>query len=378
MFLTAAFDTVDHTIMLERLRRTFGITGSAHRWLQSYLSGRTQSVRRGDVRSLLTSIKCGVPQGSVLGPILFLLCTADLPTIIEQHQLTPHLYADDTQIYGVCRPADADSLTARMARCVDDVNNWMRANRLQLNAGKTELLWCSSARGIHKLPTASMSLGGHTISPSSVVRDLGIHLDADLSMRRHIDLVVANCFAVLRQLRSIRQYVSPDIVQTLVTSLLLTRLDYGNAVLYGLPAVHLHRLQSVQNAAARLIFGLRRTEHITDALLQLHWLRVPERICFKLAVLTYRVLHGSAPSYLSVFTPVSSLPGRRCLRSASSDSLIVPRTRLSTVGDRAFPVAGATIWNSLPANVTSSPSLGIFRSRLKLHLFTVSYPSVVV
>jgi hypothetical protein len=223
--LTAAFDTVDHTVMLERLRRTFGITGGAHRWLQSYLSGRTQSVRRGDVRSLLTSIKCGVPQGSVLGPILFLLYTADLPTIIEQHQLTPHLYADDTQIYSVCRPADADNSTARMARCVDDVNNWMRANRLQLNAGKTELLWCSSARGIHKLPTAPMSLGGHTISPSPVVRDLGIHLDADLSMRRHIDLVVANCFAVLRQLRSIRQYVSPDIVQTLVTTLLLTRLD---------------------------------------------------------------------------------------------------------------------------------------------------------
>jgi hypothetical protein len=79
-----------------------------------------------------------------------------------------------------------------------------------------------------------------------------------------------------------------------------------------------------------------------------------------------------------VFTPISSLSGRRCLRSASSDSLIVPRTQLSTVGDRAFPVAGATIWNSLPANVTSSPSLGIFRSRLKLHLFTASYPSVAV
>jgi hypothetical protein len=203
-------------------------------------------------------------------------------------------------------------------------------------------------------------------------------MDADLSMSRHIDLFVANCFALLRQLLSIRQYVSPDIVQTLVTSLLLTRLDYGNAVMYGLPAVHLHRLQSVQNATVGLIFGLRRIEHITDALLQLHWLRVPERICFELAVLTYRALHGSAPSYLFVFTPVFSLAGRRCLCSASSDSLIVPRNRLSTVGDRAFPVAGATICNSLPANVTSSPSLGILRSRLRLHLFTVSYPSVVV
>ena len=127
-------------------------------------------------------------------------------------------------------------------------------------------------------------------------------------MRHHID-VVARCFAVLRQLRAIRQYVSPAVLQTLVTTLLLTRSDCGNAVLYGLPAVQLRRLQSVQNAAARLIFGLRRTAHITDALICLHWLRVPERILFKLAVLTYRALHGSAPQYLCTFLPVSGLPG---------------------------------------------------------------------
>ena len=263
-----------------------------------------------------------------------------------------------------------DRLTLRLASCVEDIGRWTNANRLQLNVGKTELLWCSTSRGTSRLTSGSVSLGGHPVVISTSVRDLGIQLDSDLSLRHHIDVVVARCFAVLRQLRAIRQYVSPAVLQTLVTTLLLTRLDYGNAVLYGLPAVQLRRLQSVQNAAARLIFGLRRTAHITDALICLHWLRVPERILFKLAVLTYRALHGSAPQYLCTFLPVSGLPGRRGLRSADSAQLVIPRTRLSTIG--------AHIWNSLPADITSSPSLDIFRARLKTHLFSISFPGVIV
>jgi len=374
--LSAAFDTVDHEILLERMCQTFGIVDQAHSWFGSYLSGRTQSVRRGDVTSSSAAIDCGVPQGSVLGPILFLLYTADLQRIIQRHQLTPHLYADDTQIYGSCRPTDADQLTARVASCVDDVSRWMSANRLQLNVAKTELLWCSNSRGVNRLPVSPMSLGGHIVDASSSVRDLGIYLDADLSMRRHIDVVVSRCYSVLRQLRSIRQYVSLPVFQTLVTTLLLSRLDYGNAVLYGLPAVQLRRLQSVQNAAARLIFGLKRSDHLTDALICLHWLRVPERIQFKLAVLTFRALHGSAPPYLQLFSPLSSSSERRGLRSADSRRLAVPRTQLSTIGDRAFPVAGAKIWNCLPDYVISSPSLSIFRARLKTHLFGFSYPDI--
>jgi len=115
------------------------------------------------------------------------------------------------------------------------------------------------------------------------------------------------------------------------------------------------RLQSVQNDAARLIFRIRRSEHITPALISLHWLRVPERIYFKLAVMTYRFIHGTSPSYLqSCFTRVSDITSRRRLRSSTSDRLDVPPIRLSTVGRRAFPVSGATVWNDLPLHVASA------------------------
>ena len=143
----------------------------------------------------------------------------------------------------------------------------------------------------------------------------------------------------------------------------MTRMDYGNAVLVGLPANQLRRLQSVQNAAALFIFSLQRHDHVTDALISLHWLRVPERIRFKVAVLVYRALHGTAPTYLTNFLSVAN-SGRRGLRSADTERLVIPRTRLSTIGDRAFPIAGAVIWNGRPTYVTSLPSLAVFRSRL--------------
>lgn len=375
--LSAAFDTVDHGILLERLQRSFGIDGDVHHWLASYLTGRSQCVRRGSIVSSSTTLECGVPQGSVLGPLLFILYTADLPDVIEQHGLTPHLYADDSQICGFCRPGDAAALSDRLTRCVDAVAIWMRNNRLQLNVGKTDFLWCTTTRQVHQLPTWPLSLDGHDVTPSSSVRDLGVIIDSDLRLRRHIDIVVARCFAALRQLRSIRRYVTVPVMRSLVTSLVLTRLDYCNSILVGQPATQLRRLQSVQNAAARTIFNLRRSDHVSDALYCLHWLRIPERIRFKMAVLTYRALHGQSPTYLSRFVSLSAQPRRPGLRSASSQQLSIPRTRLTTIGDRAFPVAGAAVWNDLPLTVTSSLSLPAFRSRLKTFLFSSSHPGFV-
>ena len=145
-------------------------------------------------------------------------------------------------------------------------------------------------------------------------------------------------------------------------------------MLVGLPAYLLDRLQSVLNAATRLIFRKKLYDHITEATASLHWLRARERIIFKVAVMTFKVLHRLAPPYLGPFVRVADLPGRRGLRSADSDELIIPSHRLATVGSRAFPVAGAKIWNGLPICVTSTDSLLTFRRYLKHYLFTLSYP----
>ena len=187
---------------------------------------------------------------------------------------------------------------------------------------------------------------------------------------------MSRCFTVLRQLRQIRRYVSMDMFEALVVTLVVTRLDYGNAVLTGL-SVYLSRLlQSVLNAATRLIFGLRRSNHVSDALVSLHWLCIPQRIQFTVAVLTYKVHHGCVPSYLGPFVRVADLPSRRALHFTNTSRLIQPQSNWSTIGDKAFLVAGPQVWNSLPLEVTSAPSLDTFRRRLKTHLFTVSYSNV--
>jgi len=193
-------------------------------------------------------------------------------------------------------------------------------------------------------------------------------------MRTQVQRIASRGFAALRRLRSIRRYVPTYMFRSLVSAFVLNRLDYCNSLLVDLPANLLQRLQWVQNSAARLIYGLRRSEHIADALLSLHWLRVRERVEYKVAVLTYKALNVLAPPYLSSpFTHVADVPSRLRLRSASTNQLLVPSYRRSTTVRRAFPIAGARVWNDLPSDVTSAPSLAVFGRRLKTELFRRCY-----
>jgi hypothetical protein len=162
------------------------------------------------------------------------------------------------------------------------------------------------------------------VAPVRSVRNLGVFINSDLVMRTNVVQVVSRCFAMRRQLLQVRRYLLVTTIQTLVVALLLRRLYYANSPLDGSPTYLVRHLRSVLNASARLIYGLGQHAHITDALISLHWLRVPERVKFKLAVLTHRVLHGAGPVYLGPLCRESDLPGRRSLRSAFTNQLVTP------------------------------------------------------
>ena len=151
---------------------------------------------------------CGVPQGSVLGPILILL--------IQGHGFYPHLYANNTQIYSFCEPSASLELQYTIASCGDDVASWMRSNRLQLNTAKSEILWSATGRRSHQLPQLPFRVSTDLVMPAAVIRDLGIYMDSYVSMRSHITKTISACFAVLRQLRSICRSIPRSIFQSLV------------------------------------------------------------------------------------------------------------------------------------------------------------------
>jgi len=371
--MSAAFDTVDHEILLERLSRSYGANSHALQWLQSYLTGRTQSVRLAGDTSAPRRVTCGVPQGSVLGPLLFVLYTADIGRVIEAHGLLHHCYADDTQLYFQCRRADSGLLKNRVIRCIAELTDWMAQNRVKLNPSKSEFLWCTSARCKQQLSDESFVLVDGATKPSSQVRNLGIIFDNTMSMSAYVNQLVSSCFYQLRRIRAIRCNVSTSSAVKLVNSFVVSRVDCYNSLLLGLPEYQLKRIQSVMNAAACLIYGKTRRDHVSPLLHKLHWLRVPERLTYKACLLVYKALRCQAPSYIADYCVSStSVQTRYHLRSSADQSLDVPRTRLK-FGERSFRHAGPTAWNSLPMHVKSATSVDVFKSRLKTHLFKLSH-----
>jgi len=180
------------------------------------------------------------------------------------------------QGYRSGRSGDVHATASRIELCVSDVSDWCAAKRLQLNADKTEVLWFGSPSRLRRLSSISsaITIDQNIIKPSSVVRDLGVLCDAELSMRQHVSRVSQTCFFHLRRIRSVRRQLGRDVTAKLVTALVLSRLDHFNAVLAGLPATTLAPLQRILHAAARTVLNLKLGDHVTPALWELHWLPI--------------------------------------------------------------------------------------------------------
>jgi len=193
--------------------------------------------------SSIIYIACSVPQGSVLGPLLFIVYTADLADIAEKHGVSLHAFADDTHVYLHCRRTNTTSAAVQLERCIADVGHWMSANRLKLNTDKTELLWVGSVTvSLSKqgccLPV--LQLGPDSIADCDHVCLLGVTPSSDLSLDRHISTVSASGFYWLRQLQ---RSLDIESAATLVHAFVSSRADYCNAVLAGSPKVPMDRLQ---------------------------------------------------------------------------------------------------------------------------------------
>ena len=239
--LSAAFDTIDHGILLRRLTDWFGIEGVALDWVVSYLTNRSQSININGTLSIPFTLLFGVPQGSVLGPLLFILYTTPLSSIIKNSEDIEHnLYADDTQIYKSFNTSTFNSSISDLQNCLGSVQQWMYSNKLKLNPGKTEFLLIGNKCHRNKfLPNFPIDILGNEISPKSSARNLGVSFDADFNFKHHINNVFKSCNYHIRDLRRVRKHLNLQTSTALANALVSSRLDYCNSLLYSVPAIYL-------------------------------------------------------------------------------------------------------------------------------------------
>ncbi len=354
---------VNLQILLSTLLRK-GISGTAHQWFDSYLFDRFFKVSWIGEVSKSQHIATGVPQGSVLGPLLFSVYMASLGSVIQKHGFSYHCYADDTQLYLSFHPDDL-MIAARISACLADISCWMKDHHLQLNLAKTELLVVSANQSFHH--NLSIQLGSSNITPPKTARNLGIVIDDKLNFSDHITKTAWSCRFALYNIKKVRPFLSEHATQLLVQALVVSRLDYCNALLAGLPASSIKPLQLIQNTAARLIFNEPKRTHVTPLFINLHWLPIAARIKIKALMFAYRTTYGSAPLYLNsvlqIYMPY------RSLRSASEQSITVPSQRGTKSLSLTFSLTVPIWWNDLPNPIRAAESLPIFKKRLKTHLF---------
>jgi hypothetical protein len=341
--VSGAFDSVEHTILINRLQQA-GFAGVALEWLSSYLSERTQMIKCRETTSRPMLLKSGVPQGSILGPCLFNVYMAPLAKCLENKKISHHIYADDILLYHEFFSQESSLAMKFIQDGLDLVDEWMRSNFLLLNAQKTKALLFHGKTSPIVTP---LSLRGAEIPVygNDSLKWLGVNLDSQLTLKEFVNTTCRSSYLHLRTIRHARMSLNKQAAKLLCHSLVLSRVDYCNSLLYGIPMKDCNKLQKVINLAARIVTQKRRCESISPLLNELQWLRAKNRIELKLCSIVFTFLRSGKPEYLERFIEVYE-PARN-LRSSNSYQLVRHSARVR-IGEGSIGVSGPKVWNALP------------------------------
>ena len=356
--LSAAFDTVDIDLMLHVLESEIGVTGLASQWFNSFLRNRSQRVLIENTLSDTSSVHFGVPQGSVLGPVLFNIYSSSLFKVIENCGFSTSGYADDNNARtSFALSFQYDLITKQLPHLMEQITNWMNSHFLKINPDKTEIIMFLPKHLKNEKTINGCFFEGDCIRFSNVVKNLGFKLDRFLSMEHQVDAIVSHCYKLICDVGQNRHLLSDKDTELLMQAMVSSRLDYCSALFIGVAREIIYKLQKVQNAAARLVAKCSKRESVREVLGQLHWLRVEERIIFKLLLLTFKCFHKIAPESLCNLITISS-----------AEHFLLSNVYLdSTYGRRTFMYCAPRYWNALPLEIRSEARLESFK-RLTKHL----------
>ena len=366
--LSAAFNTIDHSILLNRLDAWFGVTGNALDWFKSCLTGRCPRIKPGDCLSSKVDLALGVPHGSILGPLLFTLYTTPLSSMISGHIIPHHLYADDSQLY--VSFASGDLLQHWMVYS----HVWSLSShgcwRINWNWTQIKLNSFLSAMTNSWANTSVFYWAFWCQNYSSKIWNLGLIFWQTFIFCLCISATCSSCFYHIWALQCIRCYLDLNSGKLLATALVSTRLNCRNSRLYGIMNTDLTKLQHIQNRLARVV-TMSPPLTRSDALLHsLHWLPLKVRVLFKISLLTCKTLQWRQPFYIHSILATSL--SCRSLRSNNDNSLSVPRLKTNT-GRIDFCSCDLSVLNNLPLPVCSAITVATFKKYLKTHLFDLSF-----
>lgn len=365
-----AFDSINTTLLLSKLSY-YGFDTAALNWFHSYLTSRQQFVELrqpsgSPFSSNLIEINRGVPQGSILGPILFILFSADIISCIKNSKY--HIYADDVQVYIHFRPSDLVNTLKDLNDDLKRISAWSADNGLLLNPLKTKFMVLGTKRLLALLPeTIQVSLMSQVVDRIYEARNLGLNVDADMRYEKHIADSVQNCFYRLKTLYNLRPYLSEDLRIQLVETLVLSKLNYADIV-YGprLLSRTQRLVQRVQNACARFCFNIPPRSHVTPFLSKHFVLKMKSRRKLHLACLLFGIIKFENPTYLYRKLKLMA-SSRQCSRRHASQQLCIPRHRTANFTG-AFRYAASKCWNNLPPPIRALSGIVSFRFKLKKYL----------
>lgn len=354
-----AFNKINISILCKKLKEQFHFSSSACNLIYSYMSDRLQCVGIDGKFSDFLPTFSGVPQGSILGPLLFLLYINDLPTVVTNSQV--FIFADDVQLLLGVDIAMADSGVALLREDFASVLEWTRVNKLVLNTSKTQAL------PIYNRPMGSnlphIVHNGVQIQFVTAVKSLGVWITHSLSWDKHISHICRKVFLILKNLYSLKHFLPVDTRIKLVKALILPHFIYCCEIFNGCSVASKHRLRVCFNSAVRFIFSVQSRDHISHLVPRVIGTNLDTYLNYRSLVLLFKVIQNQGPSYLYEKITFG--------RSARTRTIIIPQFT-SRVMDQSFIVRAARLWNNLPMPIKTCQSIKKFKLQTEEFMFTVA------
>ena len=339
-----------------------GIQGITLDWFKSYLTNRTQWCSVNGCLSDFSTLKCGVPEGTILGPLLFLIFFDDLPNCLSFS--VPRMYADDTHI--TFAGSDLHLIQSSLYHDLENLNKWLVSNRLTLKTSKTEFMLIGSRQRLNTLSdTLKLSIYNILIEQVSSVKSLEVYIDETLTWYFHIDKLCKRIASAIAAIKRVKPFVPQSALLCIYNSLVQPQFDYYSLVWGNCGRTLSNKLQRLQNQAARVITSSGYDANVNSLFHKLSWKNLQSQRQIQKALMVFKSLNDLVPAYItSKF--VTRNESNYALRD-SVNKLVVPFPRTNYMKN-SFSYSGATLWNSLPCNIRESASLHQFK-RLLYHTF---------